>query len=46
MILQASDVRVTIGGVPILHGADLVQVRIEDGVPIVRTVWRQGRRVL
>jgi alpha-D-ribose 1-methylphosphonate 5-triphosphate diphosphatase len=26
--------------------ADLVQVRIEDGVPIVRTVWRQGRRVL
>ena len=26
--------------------ADLVQVRLEDGVPIVRTVWRQGRRVL
>jgi alpha-D-ribose 1-methylphosphonate 5-triphosphate diphosphatase len=26
--------------------ADLVQVRLDDGVPIVRTVWRQGRRVL
>ena len=26
--------------------ADLVQLRIEDGIPIVRTVWRQGRRVL
>ena len=26
--------------------ADLVQLRIEDGIPIVRTVWRQGKRVL
>ncbi|MEX0852667.1 MAG: amidohydrolase family protein, partial [Bauldia sp.] len=25
--------------------ADLVQVRLDDGVPVVRTVWRQGRRV-
>lgn len=26
--------------------ADFVQVRVEDGVPIVLTVWRQGRRVI
>ena len=25
--------------------ADLMQLRRDDGVPIVRTVWRQGRRV-
>lgn len=25
--------------------ADLVQVRLHDGVPIVRAVWRQGKRV-
>lgn len=26
--------------------ADFVQVRVEDGIPVVRTVWRQGRRVI
>ena len=26
--------------------ADLVHLRIEDGIPIVLTVWRQGRRVV
>lgn len=26
--------------------ADLVRVRVEDGIPIVRTVWRQGQRVI
>ena len=26
--------------------ADLVRVGLEDGVPIVREVWRQGRRVV
>ncbi|WP_421725580.1 alpha-D-ribose 1-methylphosphonate 5-triphosphate diphosphatase [Bauldia sp.] len=26
--------------------ADLVQVHIDDGVPVVRSVWRQGRRVV
>lgn len=26
--------------------ADLVRVRLEDGLPVVRTVWRQGRRVI
>jgi alpha-D-ribose 1-methylphosphonate 5-triphosphate diphosphatase len=25
--------------------ADLVRVTVADGVPIVRAVWRQGRRV-
>ncbi|TJV20277.1 MAG: alpha-D-ribose 1-methylphosphonate 5-triphosphate diphosphatase, partial [Mesorhizobium sp.] len=25
--------------------ADLVRVRLDDHVPVVRTVWRQGRRV-
>jgi alpha-D-ribose 1-methylphosphonate 5-triphosphate diphosphatase len=34
------------GEIALAKRADLVQVRIEDGVPIVRTVWRQGRRVL
>jgi alpha-D-ribose 1-methylphosphonate 5-triphosphate diphosphatase len=27
------------------HRADLVQVRLVDGLPVVRAVWRQGRRV-
>lgn len=26
--------------------ADLVRVRVEDGVPLVRTVWREGQRVI
>ncbi len=26
--------------------ADLVRVRVDDGVPIVRGVWREGRRVM
>ncbi|SFV37250.1 alpha-D-ribose 1-methylphosphonate 5-triphosphate diphosphatase [Devosia crocina] len=26
--------------------ADLVHLRIEDGIPIVLTVWREGRRVI
>lgn len=34
------------GEIAIGKRADLVQVRVEDGVPIVRTVWRQGQRVL
>ena len=34
------------GEIALAKRADLVQVRIEDGIPIVRTVWRQGRRVL
>jgi len=34
------------GEIALGRRADLVQVRIEDGMPIVRTVWRQGRRVL
>ncbi|MDP2781980.1 alpha-D-ribose 1-methylphosphonate 5-triphosphate diphosphatase [Devosia sp.] len=34
------------GEIALAKRADFVQVRIEDGIPIVRTVWRQGRRVL
>jgi alpha-D-ribose 1-methylphosphonate 5-triphosphate diphosphatase len=34
------------GEVAIGLRADFVQVRVDDGIPIVRTVWRQGRRVL
>jgi alpha-D-ribose 1-methylphosphonate 5-triphosphate diphosphatase len=34
------------GEIAIGKRADLIQVRVEDGIPIVRTVWRQGRRVL
>lgn len=34
------------GEIAVGKQADLVQVRVEDGIPIVRTVWRQGRRVL
>ena len=26
--------------------ADLVRVRVDDHVPVVRTVWREGRRVI
>ncbi|MCL2874896.1 MAG: amidohydrolase family protein, partial [Betaproteobacteria bacterium] len=26
--------------------ADAVQVRLADGIPVVRAVWRAGRRVL
>ncbi|MDB5585541.1 MAG: phosphonate metabolism protein PhnM [Devosia sp.] len=26
--------------------ADLVRVRLSDGIPIVRTVWREGQRVI
>lgn len=26
--------------------ADLVQVQMSDGLPVVRTVWREGRRVI
>jgi alpha-D-ribose 1-methylphosphonate 5-triphosphate diphosphatase len=26
--------------------ADLVQVRLVDGFPVVRRVWREGRRVM
>lgn len=26
--------------------ADLARVRVQDGVPVVRTVWRQGERVV
>jgi alpha-D-ribose 1-methylphosphonate 5-triphosphate diphosphatase len=26
--------------------ADLVQVRLSDGIPVVRRVWREGRRVM
>jgi len=25
--------------------ADLVRVRLDDGIPVIRTVWREGRRV-
>lgn len=25
--------------------ADLVRIRLDDGIPVVRTVWREGRRV-
>jgi alpha-D-ribose 1-methylphosphonate 5-triphosphate diphosphatase len=34
------------GEVAIGKRADFVQIRVEDGIPIVRTVWRQGRRVI
>ena len=34
------------GEVAIGKRADFVQVRVEDGIPVVRTVWRQGRRVI
>lgn len=34
------------GQVAVGKRADLVQVAAFDGVPVVRTVWREGRRVL
>lgn len=34
------------GEIAIGMRADLVHVRVEDGIPIVRTVWRQGQRVI
>ena len=34
------------GEIAIGKRADFVHVRIEDGIPIVLTVWRQGRRVI
>jgi alpha-D-ribose 1-methylphosphonate 5-triphosphate diphosphatase len=34
------------GEIEIGKRADFVHVRVEDGIPIVLTVWRQGRRVI
>lgn len=34
------------GEIAIGKRADFVHVRVEDGMPIVLTVWRQGRRVI
>ncbi|WP_172123141.1 MULTISPECIES: alpha-D-ribose 1-methylphosphonate 5-triphosphate diphosphatase [unclassified Devosia] len=34
------------GEIAVGKRADLVHLRIEDGIPIVLTVWRQGRRVV
>lgn len=34
------------GEIAVGKRADFVQVRVEDGIPIVRTVWRQGKRVI
>jgi alpha-D-ribose 1-methylphosphonate 5-triphosphate diphosphatase len=34
------------GEIAIGKRADLVHLRIEDSIPIVSTVWRQGRRVI
>ncbi|HEV7344088.1 MAG TPA: alpha-D-ribose 1-methylphosphonate 5-triphosphate diphosphatase [Devosia sp.] len=34
------------GEIAVGKRADLVRVRVEDGIPIVLTVWRQGRRVI
>ena len=34
------------GEIAIGKRADFVHLRIEDGIPIVLTVWRQGRRVM
>lgn len=34
------------GEIAIGKRADLVRLRIEDGIPIVQTVWRQGVRVI
>ena len=33
------------GEIAVGKRADLVQVRVVDGMPVVRSVWRQGRRV-
>ncbi|QQR38845.1 alpha-D-ribose 1-methylphosphonate 5-triphosphate diphosphatase [Devosia rhizoryzae] len=34
------------GEIAVGKRADLVHLRIEDGIPIVQTVWREGRRVI
>ena len=34
------------GEIALGRRADLVRVRVQDGVPLVRTVWREGRRVI
>jgi len=34
------------GEIAVGKRADLVHLRIEEGIPIVMTVWRQGRRVI
>jgi len=34
------------GEIAVGKRADFVHLRIEDGIPIVLTVWRQGRRVI
>ena len=34
------------GEIAVGKRADLVHLRVEDGIPIVLTVWRQGRRVI
>ncbi|WP_173934491.1 alpha-D-ribose 1-methylphosphonate 5-triphosphate diphosphatase [Chelativorans sp. Marseille-P2723] len=33
------------GAIEIGRRADLVRVRLDDGIPVVRTVWREGRRI-
>ncbi|MEO5806481.1 alpha-D-ribose 1-methylphosphonate 5-triphosphate diphosphatase [Devosia sp.] len=34
------------GEIAIGKRADLVRARVDDGIPIVRTVWREGQRVI
>jgi alpha-D-ribose 1-methylphosphonate 5-triphosphate diphosphatase len=34
------------GEIAVGKRADLVHLRIEEGIPIVQTVWREGRRVI
>jgi alpha-D-ribose 1-methylphosphonate 5-triphosphate diphosphatase len=34
------------GEIAVGKRADMVHLRIEEGIPIVQTVWRQGRRVI
>jgi alpha-D-ribose 1-methylphosphonate 5-triphosphate diphosphatase len=34
------------GEIAIGKRADLARVRLDDGVPVVRSVWREGRRVI
>ena len=33
------------GEIAVGKRADLVQIRVVDGLPVVRSVWRQGQRV-
>ena len=33
------------GSIEVGRRADLVRVRLDEHVPVVRTVWREGRRV-